>query len=74
MEYLGGGSALDLVRCRPWLWAAGRAGPQTGCRGLLGLLGLLGPCPSLSRCLSLSQELFAVLSVDAEGSGASAGL
>lgn len=28
MEYLGGGSALDLVRCRPQPWTACRAGLQ----------------------------------------------
>lgn len=40
MEYLGGGSALDLVRCRPKQWAAcqGRIRPK-------GALGLSHLCP-----------------------------
>lgn len=29
MEYLGGGSALDLVRCRPKQWAACQGQDQT---------------------------------------------
>lgn len=62
MEYLGGGSALDLVRCRPQPWAACQAGPQD--RLTRGPDSAPGPPPralgswgSLLHCLGASASV-----------------
>lgn len=55
MEYLGGGSALDLVRCRPKQWAACQGQDQTkGCYGVVPPVSL-DSFPTLSWCI-VSQE------------------
>lgn len=59
MEYLGGGSALDLVRCRPQLQAASKGGTRQkkvavgGCPGSRPTptaCGPLGSCGPLLLC------------------------